>query len=82
MFGGTVAIPLIVAPSLCIADDNVTKGELLGTLLFVSGLVTILQATFGVRYSVSSLYLVKELSFFFGMGVSVCDGRLVQPLCM
>ncbi len=49
MFGATVAIPLIVAPSLCVGDDNVTKSEILGTLLFVSGLVTLLQSTLGVR---------------------------------
>ena len=49
MFGATVAIPLIVAPALCVGDDNVTKSEILGTLLFVSGLVTLLQSTLGVR---------------------------------
>ncbi len=49
MFGATVAIPLIIAPALCIGDDNVAKSQVLGTLLFVSGLVTLLQSTVGVR---------------------------------
>ena len=50
MFGSTVAIPLMVTPAMCIGDDNVAKSEIIGTTFFVSGLVTILQATFGVRY--------------------------------
>lgn len=49
MFGATIAIPLIVAPALCIGDDSVAKSEILGTLLFVSGLVTIIQTTVGIR---------------------------------
>ena len=49
MFGATIAILLIVAPALCIGDDSVAKSEILGTLLFVFGLVTIIQTTVGIR---------------------------------
>ncbi|XP_033114665.1 solute carrier family 23 member 2-like [Anneissia japonica] len=49
MFGSCVAIPLILAPALCIGNDLVATSELIGTIFFVSGLVTLLQTTFGVR---------------------------------
>ena len=52
MFGATLAIPLIIANDLCIGDDEqgqVAKGEIISTLFFVSGLVTLLQTTFGSR---------------------------------
>ena len=51
MFGATFAIPLIVAPAVCVGSDYVATSEILGTILFVSGLITIAQATFGNRYS-------------------------------
>lgn len=50
MFGATLSVPLIVAPELCIGNDYIATAELLGTILFVAGLVTILQSTIGSRY--------------------------------
>lgn len=53
MVGATVAIPLILAPAFCVEvgqfTDEVVKSELLGTIFFVSGIVTLLQTTFGSR---------------------------------
>ncbi|XP_071492657.1 solute carrier family 23 member 1-like, partial [Diadema antillarum] len=49
MVGATVAIPLIIAPALCIADDYVATAEIIGTIFFVSGIATLLQSFFGVR---------------------------------
>lgn len=49
MFSGVLAIPLILSSSLCLSEDPGTLAELIGTIFFVSGLVTLLQATFGVR---------------------------------
>ena len=69
MFGATIAIPLIVAPALCIGDDSVAKSEILGTLLFVSGLVTIIQTTVGIRlvwaYIRRCNNLTKKIHFLF-----------------
>ena len=48
MVGSTVAIPLIIAPAMCVTEE-VIKAELIGTIFFVSGLVTILNATIGSR---------------------------------
>lgn len=42
--------PLAMAPFLCIADDDFeSKSELMGTILVVSGIATLLQATLGTR---------------------------------
>ena len=41
MFGSTVAIPLIMAGPLGIADDPVQLGALIGTMFFVSGMITV-----------------------------------------
>ncbi|XP_022080027.1 solute carrier family 23 member 1-like isoform X2 [Acanthaster planci] len=49
MFGATLAMPLLLASSLCIKDNLVAQGELISTIFAVSGLVTLLQTTFGVR---------------------------------
>ncbi|XP_038077946.1 solute carrier family 23 member 1-like isoform X2 [Patiria miniata] len=49
MFGATLAIPLLLADALCIKENLVAQGELIGTIFTVSGLVTLLQATLGVR---------------------------------
>ncbi|XP_045626143.2 solute carrier family 23 member 2 isoform X1 [Procambarus clarkii] len=49
MAGGTVAIPILVASFLCMAEDDPARGELVSTVFFHSGLVTLLQTTFGIR---------------------------------
>ena len=48
MFGSTVAIPLMLAGPLGITDP-VDVGKLIATMFFVSGITTILQATWGNR---------------------------------
>ena len=49
MFGATVSIPFIICPLLCIRDDDPARGYIISTILFVSGLITLLQSTFGCR---------------------------------
>ncbi|XP_069083663.1 solute carrier family 23 member 1-like [Pleurodeles waltl] len=48
-FGGIIAIPLILAEPLCVADDNHVKSQLISTILFVSGMCTLLQTSIGSR---------------------------------
>ena len=50
MFGAAVAVPLILSDALCMSGDPVAISEVICTVFFVSGIVTFLQATFGVRY--------------------------------
>ncbi|XP_037090234.1 solute carrier family 23 member 2-like isoform X2 [Pollicipes pollicipes] len=52
MFGSTVSIPLIITPSMCMDESDPARGYVIGTILFVSGIVTLLQVTFGVRLSI------------------------------
>lgn len=49
MMGGTVSYPFILAPKMCIAEDDPARGHIQSTIFFVSGLGTLLQTTFGVR---------------------------------
>lgn len=49
MFGSTVAIPLMMAGPLGIADHPQKIGWLIGTMFFVSGIATLLQTTIGNR---------------------------------
>ena len=50
MLGGTLAIPYILSGPMCFANNTLAISEVLSTIFFVSGLVTLLQTTFGVRY--------------------------------
>ena len=49
MIGAIVAIPFILTPALCMEDDNPARGMIICTMIFVTGLVTLIQATFGCR---------------------------------
>ena len=51
MFGATIANPLVLAPYLCIGEnENLAKAELIGTIFVVSGITTLIQTTLGIRY--------------------------------
>ncbi|XP_076824586.1 solute carrier family 23 member 2-like [Clavelina lepadiformis] len=50
--GSVIGLPLLIAPSLCIENDeegNVARALLISSLFFVSGLCTLLQTTLGIR---------------------------------
>ena len=49
MIGAVVAIPFILTPALCMEDSNPARGTIISTMIFVTGLVTIFQTTFGCR---------------------------------
>jgi len=49
MVGATITIPFILTPAMCMMDTDPDRASILSTIFFVSGLVTLLQATFGVR---------------------------------
>ena len=50
MFGATVGLPFALAIPLCLGNNFTIIGEIISTMFFCSGLVTLLQTTFGVRY--------------------------------
>ena len=49
MFGGTISMPFILSHALCIEDSDPVRSHLVSTIIFVSGIVTLLQCTLGVR---------------------------------
>jgi len=49
MFGSTVSIPFILCPLLCVREDDPARGYIISTIFFVSGIVTLIQSTFGCR---------------------------------
>ena len=44
-----MSLPLLLAPKLCISPKDSATPFLISTILFVAGLNTLLQTTFGVR---------------------------------
>lgn len=49
MIGAIVSIPFILTPALCMDDENPARGDIISTMIFVTGLVTFVQCTFGCR---------------------------------
>ena len=47
---GCVVTAVLVSGSVCGEHDEVLKATLLATTIFLSGITTFLQVTFGVRY--------------------------------
>jgi nucleobase transporter 1/2 len=68
MFGSTVAIPLILSKPLGIDGDPAQLGALIGTMFFVSGITTLLQATWGNR-----LPIIQGGTFsFLAPAIAIC----------
>ena len=59
MIGGTVSIPFLLCPELCISNTDPARGYIISTLFFVSGIVTLLQTTFGIRFVISQPILCR-----------------------
>ncbi|XP_064648491.1 solute carrier family 23 member 1-like [Lineus longissimus] len=59
-FGSTFSVPFILAAPLCMEHDFLGRSQVLGTILFMSGIITVLQTTFGVR-----LPIIQGASFAF-----------------
>lgn len=49
MIGAIVSIPFILTPALCMEDDDPARGHIISTMIFVTGIVTYIQVTFGCR---------------------------------
>lgn len=49
MIGAIVAIPFILTPALCMEDENPARGMIICTMIFVTGLVTLIQSILGCR---------------------------------
>lgn len=49
MIGAIVSIPFILTPALCMKDDDPARGHIISTMIFVTGIVTFFQNTYGCR---------------------------------
>ena len=49
MIGGTISVPFILTPAMCIEDSDPVRSQLVSTIIFVSGIITVLQSTIGSR---------------------------------
>ena len=49
MIGAIVSIPFILTPALCMSDEDPNRGTIISTMIFVTGIVTYFQVTWGVR---------------------------------
>lgn len=49
MIGAIVSIPFILCPALCMTEDDPARGHIISTMIFVTGIVTWFQNTFGCR---------------------------------
>ncbi|XP_033119961.1 solute carrier family 23 member 1-like [Anneissia japonica] len=53
LFSGCMVIPFLFAPALCIEDNLLAQCYLISTVLFVSGISTMIQTAFGVRLPIA-----------------------------
>ncbi|KAK8751547.1 hypothetical protein OTU49_009084 [Cherax quadricarinatus] len=49
MVESTVSIPYLLTPIMCMAVTDPARGAIASTIIFVSGMITLLQTVFGVR---------------------------------
>ncbi|NXN04356.1 S23A1 protein, partial [Sylvia borin] len=59
-FSGTIAIPFLLAESLCVGKDQLTVSYLIGTIFTCVGITTLIQTTVGIRLP---LFQASALAF-------------------
>ncbi|NWW12685.1 S23A1 protein, partial [Oreocharis arfaki] len=59
-FSGTIAIPFLLAESLCVGKDQLTVSYLIGTIFTCVGITTLVQTTLGIRLP---LFQASALAF-------------------
>lgn len=63
MIGAIVSIPFILTPALCMSDEDPARGLIISTMIFVTGIVTFIQATFGCRLPIVQVYNFISLEY-------------------
>ncbi|XP_068816326.1 solute carrier family 23 member 1 isoform X11 [Struthio camelus] len=59
-FSGTIAVPFLLAESLCVGKDQFTVSQLIGTIFTCVGITTLVQTTVGIRLP---LFQASALAF-------------------
>lgn len=66
MATSSIAIPFILVGLLCIEEADPAKGHLISTIIFVSGIITLLQTTLGCRLPIvqggTTSYLIPTIA--------------------
>jgi xanthine/uracil permease len=60
MIGAIVSIPFILTPALCMDNDDPSRGKIISTMIFVTGLVTYFQVTWGCRLPIVQVSIVEQ----------------------
>nr|XP_053641935.1 solute carrier family 23 member 2-like isoform X2 [Cherax quadricarinatus] len=83
--GGTVATPLTVVSLMCMEGSDPRRGDVVSTTIFVSGLITILQSTFGIRLpivqGVNFAYLMPTITIL-SMSFPTCDSLNLENMTL
>lgn len=61
MIGAIVSIPFIFTPALCMEDEDPSRGRIISTMIFVTGIVTYIQATWGCRLPIVQVHFTFTL---------------------
>lgn len=64
MIGAIVSIPFIFTPALCMQDKDPARGLIISTMIFVTGIITFIQSTWGCRLPIVQVS-TQEILFEF-----------------
>lgn len=65
MIGAIVSIPFILTPALCMSDEDPARGKIISTMIFVTGIVTYIQCTWGCRLPIVQVRTISNSIFFY-----------------
>ncbi|KAK7485883.1 hypothetical protein BaRGS_00022878 [Batillaria attramentaria] len=82
MFGATFSMPLLMAGYLCLEGDTVGLSSIISTVIFVSGVGTLLQTIFGVRLPIVQSISYGFVSPFIVLLTSVDRLKCPDPICL
>lgn len=60
MIGAIVSIPFILTPALCMENEDPARGQIISTMIFVTGIVTFIQSTWGCRLPLVQVYASQK----------------------
>lgn len=82
MVESTVSIPYLLTPVMCMVATDPARGSIASTIIFVSGIVTLMQTTFGVRLDVDGCDGVNEWSMSREAWMDGVGERWVGIICV
>ncbi|KFP53600.1 Solute carrier family 23 member 1, partial [Cathartes aura] len=59
-FSGTIAVPFLLAESLCVGKDQLTVSYLIGTIFTCVGITTLIQSTVGISAPAKSILALEK----------------------